>query len=306
VAAVTLSGEAPGPIGRVDVTPSECPQGPVAGSGSLPLQLEIVSLTTTPESAFDSVYCYLSLAFLGGSHVRVPQGEDAFFSRSADGWDIAEHAAGPRRIAFIQPVDEPIALGIECWGWAGDSLLNLGAFSTLISSDQWRAALPQSFPASALGAGGGFEAIFRLGANLPDVDFIPMIGVNCAEPCYMYLTPPYDLGVAESTDDCLAHVSLPDGSPDDGAAAAPWACLELPPSRMLTWEWDPSEQVPRVDLRGFLVYTYTSLYAYRNFEPEWVDPIGSAAQIMPMHLPGCGRTYVMSARHRTGRVRMER
>jgi hypothetical protein len=296
VAAVDARTEAPGPIRSIDLTPEECPQEGVAGGGgSLTLQLEVVSLTTTPPSGLDSTYCYLSLAFLGGSHIRLPRPEDTFFSPTPDGWNIADYAAGDGRFTFVQPVDESIPLGMECWGWAGDSLLNLGSFSTIITSGQWRETLPLTIPGKGSGPdGGGFAVVFRLTWYFPDLTYYKL-GSNCEQPCYTYLQPPYGLQPAESPDECSEHTGLLGGNLGDGAVAAPWACLALPAENLMIWEWDETEQVPRGDLEGFRLYTYTLRDALVNYDAEWIDPIGSAAQIMPIHKPSCGRTYYYRA-----------
>jgi len=296
VAAVDARTEAPGPIRSIDLTLDDCPQESTeVDDGTLTLQLEVVGLTTTPPSGYRSTYCYLSLAFLGGSHVRLPNPADTFFSPTPDGWNIADYAAGNGRLTFVQPADESIPLGIECWGWAGSSLVNLGSFSTVISSDQWRGTLPLTIPGKGVGPeGGGFAAVFQLTRYFPDFSYYKL-GTNCEQPCYHYMRPPYELRLADSTDECLEHSSLPGGNLGDGAVAAPWACLELPPENMMIWEWDETEQVPRADLEGFVLYTYPSLHALSTYDEEWSDPIGSAAQIMPIHKPSCGETYYYRA-----------
>jgi hypothetical protein len=46
-------------------------------------------------------------------------------------------------------------------------------------------------------------------------------------------------------------------------------------------------------LTGFSVYTFPSLWDWRNLDWEWRDSVGSAAQVMPLlHQPSCGGTYV--------------
>jgi len=71
--------------------------------------------------------------------------------------------------------------------------------------------------------------------------------------------------------------------------------LELPAENIMIWEWDESEQVPRGDLEEFRLFTYTLRDALVNYDAEWIDPIGSAAQIMPIREPPCGRTYYYRA-----------
>ncbi|MCJ7514012.1 MAG: hypothetical protein MUO23_13740, partial [Anaerolineales bacterium] len=82
----------------------------------------------------------------------------------------------------------------------------------------------------------------------------------------------------------------------DGAVAAEWACLELDPDQMLTWEWDETAGVPRSQTQGFQVWTYPSAYAWRNGDAGWIDSIGSAAQIMPRRMPPCDGEYVYHVR----------
>jgi hypothetical protein len=298
VASVNAWGETPSPMLAIDVTPADCPSEESASAGrSLTLKLEILSLTTSPALAYDSAYCYLSLSFSGGGHVRLPAGEDRFFAAQGEGWDIADHAAGDRGFPFTQLVDEPFTTGLSCWAWQGRDLIDLGEFEASHPPDEWRAALPQEFRGRGTGpAGGGFEAVYRLSPFVPGPLSVPM-DFECLYPCNPDYPSPYDLGHPDSPEDCQAHADFSDGNRDNGAWAAPWACADIPVEHLWIWEWDPSEDLTRSMLTGFSVYTFPSLAAWREFDWEWQDTVGSAAQVMPIsHFPSCGQTYIYAVR----------
>ncbi|MCJ7511430.1 MAG: hypothetical protein MUO23_00500, partial [Anaerolineales bacterium] len=260
VAAVNAWGEAPGAMAPVEVSGEGCiPEQPAQGDRTFPLQLEVLELVTTPAGSLDSAYCYLSLAFIGASHLRLPAAEDTFFTPRGEGWNIADHAAGSGRIAFRQPLDQSIPFGMECWGWAGDDLVNLGAFEVNLPPETWLPNLPQVFTGEGTAPeGNGFRASYRISLFLPEgLEFVPVD--YCPAPCDSEFPAPYDLNIADTTDDCIeGHVNLAGGDLGDGAVAAEWACLELDPDQMLTWEWDETAGVPRSQTQGFQVWTYPS------------------------------------------------
>jgi hypothetical protein len=218
--------------------------------------------------------------------------EDTFLKPEGGGWNISDHAAGSRRFAFQQPTDQPIPFGMECWGWSGDELVDLGSFAASISPEEWLPNLPRVFT----GEGTGFQASYRISVFLPeDLEFVPVD--HCFEPCDYQIPAPYDLNIPSTVDECIdGHVNLAGGDLGEGAVAAEWACLELDPDQMLSWEWDETAGIPRSQTRGFQVWTYPSAYAWRNRDAQWVDEVGSAAQVMPRRMPPCDREYVYEVR----------
>jgi hypothetical protein len=298
VSAASAWGEAVGAMARVLVSEDECDRDqPPPDARAFPLKLEVIELATSPSGSIQRPYCYLSLAFMGGSHLRLPSMEDAFFEAQGEGWNIADHAAGSSRFAFQQPIDQAIPFGMECWGWSGDDLIDLGSFEVNLPPEMWLESLPEEFSGEGAGPDGmGFQAMYRISVFLPEnIEFVPFS--HCFEPCDYEIPAPYDLEIADSVDDCIdGHVNLPGGDLGEGAVAAEWACLELDPNQMLVWEWDETAGIPRSQTQGFQVLTYLSSYAWRNRDYEWVDVVGSAAQVMPRRMPPCEREYVYEVR----------
>ncbi|HET7010594.1 MAG TPA: LysM domain-containing protein, partial [Anaerolineales bacterium] len=153
IAAWNGAGEAASPIRQVVVPSDGCP-----GTGETHLlQLEVLDLTTN--QPLDRAYCYLSHEFAGREHDRLPEDEDAFLSVDEDGWNIEDYAAGPHRMIFTHDLDQPIPVAMECWGWAGAELVNLGSFRNSHPRSDWESVLPVRFT----GAGEGFEAVYSIG-----------------------------------------------------------------------------------------------------------------------------------------------
>lgn len=110
------------------ITVSCRPPGTTAGSS-----LAIEALEMTVRDSYDRLYCYASLA--GAPFERVPHGS-SFIEMESGSWNIAEHFGGVnRRVIFSER--DPIWIVLECMGWQGDTLINLGQFARSHPHEEW-------------------------------------------------------------------------------------------------------------------------------------------------------------------------
>ncbi|HET7009175.1 MAG TPA: hypothetical protein VFI11_00245, partial [Anaerolineales bacterium] len=265
------------------------------------LQLEILDLTTN--QPLDQAYCYLSHEFAAREHARLPEDEDAFLSQDEGGWNIEDYAAGPHRAVFTHDLDQPIPVAMECWGWAGAELVNLGSFRNSHPRSDWESVLPVRFT----GAGEGFEAVYSIGPfsgelrpllyeyDCPSRQDRMVAPSGGDSECDTTIPAPYNVRLAtdglppeaspaEQAQACAqGHTSLEGGTTLGGAGVAALACGW--PSRTVVWEWDGD----RSQIEGFHVsfeYStpsrvfYGGLGRLRRYEVT----LGSMAQLFP--IPG--------------------
>jgi hypothetical protein len=129
VEAVNGLGGQPSEIKGVGVPyDNKCP-------ASLATHLEIETLDMNVPGGYDRVYCYLSLE--SAPEARIPSDGSAFL-QVTDGWgNIANWAAGDKKILLPIPTDDEVTLSGECWGWQGTALNKLGAFQASTPRARW-------------------------------------------------------------------------------------------------------------------------------------------------------------------------
>jgi hypothetical protein len=128
IEAVNALGGQPSEIQWVAITNLGCPP-------ALATHLEIEALDMDVASGYDRVYCYLSLE--GTPEKRIPADDSAFIQVSDGRGNIANWAAGDKRLLLPIPTDDEVTLGGECWGWQGMALNKLGAFQASTPRALW-------------------------------------------------------------------------------------------------------------------------------------------------------------------------
>ncbi|MBI5303978.1 MAG: LysM peptidoglycan-binding domain-containing protein [Chloroflexi bacterium] len=123
VAAFNAAGESPSNIVNVKVADDKC----------LTPEWQSISLEKTKISVtqpVDKMYCYLSVN--KGPWTRVPPGAEDFLQPKNGEVDLSKF------IKKLAPPDAQgnITLNLECWGWRGNALVNLGEASTTINANQ--------------------------------------------------------------------------------------------------------------------------------------------------------------------------
>ncbi len=127
VEAVNFVGKQPSNIVWVEVDPS-CPT-----AAPDRLQLEVVDMTTG--GAYDRAYCYVS--FENTTEVRMPGDDSDFVQVSGGQANIATWEASNRKFGLPIPGDDSLEVTGECWGWAGQRLIDLGTFSGAYPRETW-------------------------------------------------------------------------------------------------------------------------------------------------------------------------
>jgi hypothetical protein len=164
-----------------------CP--PPAGAEQA-LVVEGLALTVT--ESFERLYCYASLA--GSPFERVPQGAGNFITLESGAWDIAEHFSGVNKREVLAPGAGPLDIVVECLGWRGEELVNLGRFA--------RAHLPEEWDGRPLTAGpdsGSFNVTYRIQPSFRAADE----GGRATWPLIDARLPaPFNLHTTEDLSDC--------------------------------------------------------------------------------------------------------
>jgi hypothetical protein len=127
VEAVNIVGKQPSNIVWVEVD-SRCPT-----AAPNRLQVEVVDMTTG--GAYDRVYCYVSLE--NTREVRMPGDDSEFVEVRGGHANMATWQASSRNFTLPIPADGSVEMTGECWGWAGESLSDLGTFSGVYARESW-------------------------------------------------------------------------------------------------------------------------------------------------------------------------
>lgn len=127
--AVNGLGGQPSEVKWVRISNPSCPTG-------LATHLEIEAVDMNVVSGYDRVYCYLSLE--GAPEKRVPTDLDASVKIINGQGNIANWAAGDKRILVPIPTDEEVTLEGKCLGRQGAAApINLGTFRASTPRTSW-------------------------------------------------------------------------------------------------------------------------------------------------------------------------
>lgn len=131
VASFNSAGETMGDLVRLDVTEEGCDAHKRTSSKWSQADF------TVPGNITD-FYCYVSM--LGSPWTRIPLGPTEFMNPDEGGLiEARSHMPTP---VFYE--DEPYRFGLDCWGWSGDTLIDLGTAEgefTDNGSSQWATTL---------------------------------------------------------------------------------------------------------------------------------------------------------------------
>jgi hypothetical protein len=122
--------------------------------------VEALSMETA--DGYDRLYCYASLA--DAPFERVPHGALSFITRGAAGWDIASYFAGEnKRPVYVY--GDNLNIAVECMGWQGEELINLGRFTASHPREEWDGRL-----FNVTSGTGGFSAVYRINEGYETID----------------------------------------------------------------------------------------------------------------------------------------
>lgn len=145
----------------------------------LPLPEGTVTVRFTPtilqtSAFFDHVYCYF--ATRAGGYARAPANSGTFLPGGGQYFDLGGVLSGDSRPAQILVAEEQsFDMVLQCWGWQGDELLELGTSTLTQTREQWRGQILSL-------SGAGFNISYSLpydnpetqpqNPRLPDVVFL--------------------------------------------------------------------------------------------------------------------------------------
>jgi hypothetical protein len=118
-----------------------CPA--TAPGGNRSVQVEALQMTVN-DASIDRLYCYISLA--GSPYERIPPGASEFITNVAGAWNIADYAGGENKRMLYVDGTSPVEIMAECLGWQGDTLINLGRFSSSHPPEEWDGRLLTAGP----------------------------------------------------------------------------------------------------------------------------------------------------------------
>jgi hypothetical protein len=206
--------------GPSDTVESEgCPpSGPILGQA---LVVEALEMTVT--GSYDRLYCYASLA--DSPFERIPHGTSSFINLESGSWNIAEHFSGANKREVMASAVDPLNIAVECMGWQGEELINLGRFTRSHPPEEWdgRSLVPRP-------DGRDFSVTYRINFSFHAADEGGRAAWPLIDPS---LSAPFNLHTAEDTSDCR----LP---PDRREPGDPCQRIEL------EWDYTPSGEALRL------------------------------------------------------------
>jgi hypothetical protein len=113
-------------------------------------------------AGFDRLYCYASLADV--PFERIPHGALSFITVEAGVSNIAEHFSGVNKRPVYVYADN-LNIIVECLGWQGEELINLGRFSASHPREEWDGRL-----LNATSDTGGFSVVYRINEGYETID----------------------------------------------------------------------------------------------------------------------------------------
>lgn len=130
-----------------------CPEGSALHPSERALAVEALEMTV--RDSYDRLYCYVSLA--GSPFERIPHGASEFIQMDSGAWNIADYASGRNKRAIIANGSRPLNIIVECLGWQGDTLVNLGRFTRSHPPEEWDGRLLTAGPDD-----GSFSVTYRI------------------------------------------------------------------------------------------------------------------------------------------------
>jgi len=131
------------------------PVCPAAGGSPDERALAVEALDMTVRDSYDRLYCYFSLA--GSSFERIPHGTGEFIEMDSGAWNIADFASGRNKRTIVANGSRPLNIIVECLGWQGDILVNLGRFTRSHPPEEWDGRLLTASPDE-----GSFSVTYRI------------------------------------------------------------------------------------------------------------------------------------------------
>jgi len=256
-ASFNAGGESPGNLISLEVSAQKC-----AARGPLVLSLADAQLTLS--YPVDKLYCYASMN--GADWGRIPRSPDVFILPVDGKFDLSPHL---RAIASPQA---PRDFTLECWGWTGGGLVELGRLNRSLSEG----------PQEIAGDGIRFRGDLRFDPARPGDIRLSL----------MNFAPPFNLEYPDSLAACWIHTG--------SDASLKWACENLidwfgkpiAGHAILLWRWDIHDQcsaqdnycgynIPLSDVQGFHVYREDP-----GQEPVLIQTVNSNAITMAVLAPG--------------------
>lgn len=168
---VNAGGESPGKLVPVEVTDDAC-------AANSPIAISLGGATLTTDQPVDRLYCYVTLIDLDWS--RIPASTTEFIAPVNGTFDLS-----PYLTDLISPPEYPLKITLECWGWAGDTLLSLGSGTQTLYE----------------GPGEIKGPLFAVHGNL-QAEPLTTEGASYILP---NIAPPTDLHIPRDATDCAAH-----------------------------------------------------------------------------------------------------
>ncbi len=91
------------------------------------------------------------------SYERIPSGAGDFIELDSGIWNIADFASGHNKRTVIVNATHPLNIIVDCLGWQGDSLVDLGRFSRSHPPEEWDGRLLTAGPDE-----GSFSVTYRI------------------------------------------------------------------------------------------------------------------------------------------------
>lgn len=205
-------GVQPSEVVEVSVSDQDC-------DAKLATYLEIVGEDMFLFGNYDRAYCYLSLE--NRPEKRIPE-NDGEFIKVNDHWGNISDFWGQRRILLPMPADEEMTIAVECLGWQGETLYNLGYVQDSIPKSQWDGS--------------------RLELQFPQSDVIGYhiqpLGSTQAEGAFQYVN--YELPAPQ-----IQQIERRKADPSADLAERNWLASQV----TLSWLWDGDLN----DINSFLI-----------------------------------------------------
>lgn len=124
------------------------------------ISLSVEATEMNVRDPYERLYCYFSLA--NSPFERVPFGT-SFLELDSGIWNIAAHFGGENKRIINVHHTTPFDLIVECMGWQGETLVNLGRFSRSHPPEEWDGRLLTAGPAD-----GSFRVSYRINSTDPE------------------------------------------------------------------------------------------------------------------------------------------